>query len=70
MTVGQHWHRGFVAPPEVQCVGKHTFNSMADGRRYARRRAGVGITGLRPYHCPHCGGIHLGHPPGKKGVQP
>jgi hypothetical protein len=43
---------------------------MADGRRYARRRAGVGITGLRPYHCPHCGGIHLGHPPGKKGVQP
>lgn len=66
MTVGQSWHRGFVAPQEIQCGDKHTFASMAEGRRMARRRAGEGVPGLRPYRCPHCNGIHLGHPPGKK----
>lgn len=67
MTTGQHWHRGFVAPEPIQCGNKVWYRSMADARRSARRRAGEGITDLRPYRCPHCGGVHLGHPPGKKG---
>lgn len=53
-----------------QCDGKARHAEQAGARIALRRlREMHGHTGqLSPYHCPHCGGWHVGHTPGANGI--
>lgn len=43
-----------------QCDGKARWPSMKAAHAYCFHRRHVGVH-IRPYHCRHCGGIHVGH---------
>ncbi len=66
MTV---WHSGHVDDEERQCGTKRTYLTRAEARAAARKGVGYGFDKLRPYRCPHCGSIHLGHPPNARNAQ-
>ena len=50
----------------VQCLGKQRHSTQADAlrhRRNLRRRNGGKVSA---YHCPHCGGWHVGSKIGER----
>jgi len=48
---------------ETQCHGKARFPTQRDAANVARSAANAGQGKLKPYHCPHCAGYHVGHKP-------
>lgn len=68
--MGRTWHAPRVEEQRdwrwtTDCpTGKFVFPTKAIARAHASRLRRQGrITGLRPYRCPECGGVHLGHKP-------
>jgi len=48
------------------CTRKVRYPSLADAQSVIDRK-GPDLADLRPYHCPHCGHWHIGHPRGSWG---
>ncbi|HEY1898616.1 MAG TPA: hypothetical protein VGG49_02375 [Steroidobacteraceae bacterium] len=44
----------------LACTGKHRFTTFARASRVAHRQAQRREGHFEPYHCPDCGGFHVG----------